>query len=605
MPQIKLLPKNISELIAAGEVVERPASVIKELCENSIDAKASVITVEIKNGGISFIRVTDNGCGIDKEDVKTAFLRHATSKISSKEDLDTIKSLGFRGEALASVAAVSRVEMLTSTNGANGCKYLIDGGEEKDFFDVGCPKGTTIIIKDLFYNTPARMKFLKKDVTEANTVAAIIDRLALSHPEISFKFIRDGKLTLNTSGDGKLSSAIFSVLGKDFSSNLINVNYDFNGIFVNGYICHPFNCRANRNGQYFFVNNRYIRSTTIMAALEQAYKNSAMVGKFPCCVLFVNIPYQAVDVNVHPTKTEIRFSDEKLVFDSVYKTVKNALNFNDDRPELKVKKTIDLFEPEKAEQEKLNINLNNTSYVDFKSSFFKNASSENKIEDIFKSETNKDVLIFKDDPAELNSDYNNTKINEIKNKNTIDDFDLKLVGEAFSTYIIVQYKNSLFLIDKHAAHERKIFNQLNVNIEEQLLLNPVLIKLNASDYDAIINNLELLKQYKISIEDFGDGQILLRGVPSVINSNFEDMVIEIAEKLKNYKKPVTEKQEDIFHSISCKAAIKAGDKSTDEELIKLAKEVLSSNDIMFCPHGRTVAFELSKQNIEKQFGRTK
>ena len=320
MPQIKLLPKNIAELIAAGEVVERPASVIKELCENSIDAKATVITVEIKNGGVTFMRVTDNGCGINKDDVRTAFLRHATSKISTKEDLESISSLGFRGEALASVAAVSKVELLTADNSFSGTKYVICGGEEKEFFETGCPKGTTIIIKDLFYNTPARMKFLKKDVTEGNTVSAIIDRLALSHPEISFKFLRDGKMVLNTSGDGKLISAIYSVLGKDFSSNLIDVTDTVNNIKVSGFVCSPFNCRANRNGQYFFVNNRYVRSGTMLAALEQAYKNSTMVGKFPACVLFISIPYETVDVNVHPAKTEIRFSDERIVFDAIYKS---------------------------------------------------------------------------------------------------------------------------------------------------------------------------------------------------------------------------------------------------------------------------------------------
>ncbi len=304
MPKINLLPKEIAELIAAGEVVERPASVIKELVENSIDAGATVITVEIERGGITYMRVTDNGSGIRSEDVKTAFLRHATSKIRTAEDLDAIFTLGFRGEALASIAAVSRVELLTKTKDADfGVGYVIHGGEELSFEEIGCPDGTTIIIRDLFYNVPARMKFLKKDVSEANTVAAVIERMALSHPEVAFKLIRDGKITVSSTGDGKLKSAIYSVLGRDFTSSLIEVSHSEGILKVEGFVSQPSRCRPNRNGQFFFLNGRYIKSGTMAAALDQAYKNSAMVGKFPAAVINITIPAGTVDVNVHPAKT--------------------------------------------------------------------------------------------------------------------------------------------------------------------------------------------------------------------------------------------------------------------------------------------------------------
>lgn len=609
MPQIKLLPKHIAELIAAGEVVERPASVIKELLENSIDAKASVITVEIKNGGVSFMRVTDNGCGINKEDVKTAFLRHATSKISTEYDLERISSLGFRGEALASVSAVSRVELLTKAENSDGVKYVIHGGEEIDFFDVGCPNGTTIIIRDIFYNTPARMKFLKKDVTEGNAVAAVVERLALSHPEISFKFIRDDKLVLNTSGDNKLLSAIYSCLGKDFSSNLIEVNDNVGGIKVTGFTCSPFNCRANRNGQYFFVNKRFVRSGTAMAAVEQAYKNSTMVGKFPAFVLFIDIPFETVDVNVHPAKTEIRFSNEKMVFDAVYVATKNALFSKDERPSLTINKPIEHFEKDKAEQSKFEFSLetkkeNNDNNV-LKFDLNLNAESKPSVEEIFKSNDltsgllkDKELNVFVEDtPSEV-------KTKEV-NTNDFDEFQLKFIGEVFGTYIIVQYKNTVYFIDKHAAHERIIFNSLNVKIDEQLLLIPLMIKLSAEDYNAVIDNIEVLKDYGIVLDDFGDGQVMLRAVPSVISGNYEDMIYEIAEKLRNFKRPVTNREEELLHSISCKAAIKSHDISTEAELIKLAAKVLSDKNVMYCPHGRAVAFELTKSTIEKQFGRIK
>ena len=327
MPKINLLPKQVSELIAAGEVVERPASVIKELVENSIDAGAKRVTVEIQRGGITYIRVADDGCGIAHEDVPTAFLRHATSKIKSGGDLAAIATLGFRGEALAAVSSVSRVEMFTKQpEDRFGTHYIIEGGEETLYEEAGCPDGTTIIIRDIFYNTPARMKFLKKDVSEANAAAAVVDRIALSHPEISFKFLRDGKQTLNTSGDGRISGAVYSVLGREFAGSLIAVDGTLDRVTVTGFTCKPVACRPTRNYQFVFLNGRLVRSGTVTAAAEQAYKNSAMVGKFPGFVLYLNVPFDSVDVNVHPAKTEVRFSDERRIFDAVYSAVKNAVS---------------------------------------------------------------------------------------------------------------------------------------------------------------------------------------------------------------------------------------------------------------------------------------
>ncbi len=326
MAKINVLSKQIAELIAAGEVVERPASVVKELVENSIDANSTNIEIEIKNGGKDFIRVTDDGFGIEKEDIKNAFLRHATSKVFSKEDLNSINTLGFRGEALASICAVSHVEIIScSRQKSEGVSYNISGSTPGELSPCGCPYGTTIIVRDLFYNTPARVKFLKKDVSEANSIAALLDKIALSHPEISFKLIRDGKETLNTPGDGKIDSCIYSVYGKEFFKNLMKVKYELNNIKINGYISRANFGRPNRNMQHFFINGRYVKCRTAMVALEQAFKGSIMVGKFPSCVLYINISPEAVDVNIHPTKLEIRFINEKPLFEAVYNCAKDYL----------------------------------------------------------------------------------------------------------------------------------------------------------------------------------------------------------------------------------------------------------------------------------------
>ncbi len=621
MPKINLLPQHISELIAAGEVVERPASVLKELIENSIDAGATIITVEIKNGGISYMRITDNGCGIAAEDVPLAFLRHATSKIKTDTDLYSISTLGFRGEALAAISSVSRVEMLTKTKDSQtGTYYSIEGGTEVENSPSGCPDGTTIIIKDLFYNTPARMKFLKKDVSEANACANVIDRIALSHPEISFKFIRDGKQTLSTNGDGNIKNTVYSVLGREFSNGLIDLSSENYGIKVWGLICKPVFCKATRNHQYTFLNGRLVRSGTVIAAVEQAYKNSAMIGKFPSFVLYLNVPFETVDVNVHPAKTEVRFSDEKRIFDSVYSAVKNALAGGDTRPEIKVQTPVfNKFERMTTEE--------------FKQTVIK---TEEKKEPIISENSSIDYLAIKKPVTRLESSYvpefikphNDNKPTEIEpikpqtvtaqvpNKNIVNvdiekqELDEKptiiIIGEAFNTYIVAQMNDSVFMIDKHAAHERILFNELknNKKIEVQALLTPVTVMLSKIEYDAITQNIELINSSGFELEDFGNSTIAVRTVPTdLVGEDISLLLSEIAESIQKSGKVELQIYENLYHTVACKAAIKAGTKISTTEMQKLAERVLTSKEIMYCPHGRPVAFEIKKRDLEKMFGR--
>lgn len=629
MPKINLLPKNVAELIAAGEVVERPASVIKELVENSIDAGADIITVEIKRGGITYIRVTDNGCGIAYNDVPTAFLRHATSKIKTDTDLDTIATLGFRGEALAAVASVARVDMITTAKGENfGTHYSIEGGEEVLYEETGSPEGTTIIIKDLFFNTPARMKFLKKDVSEANACAAVIDRIALSHPEISFRFIRDGKQTLQTSGNGDVKGVVYSALGREFTSTLIDVNDEIGGIAVKGLTCKPVSCRPTRNNQFTFLNGRLVRSGTVVAAVEQAYKNSAMVGKFPAFVLYLTVPFDTVDVNVHPAKTEVRFSDEKRIFDAVYGAVKNAISKGDTRPEVKL--TTSAFNK-----------FENTPVPEYRQQ--KIESDKTIAEEIYSKKpqglhnTNSNTMFFRDTtrPAfldkvsyvgkngEKNEPLTKQEAKEIFEENanqtpkTIVSVDIpkeseeekpiiKIIGEAFATYIVVQMEDSIYLIDKHAAHERILFNELQKSqkVHIQALLTPLSVSLAREEYDALINNLSLLEKSGFEVEDFGNSTVVVRAIPSLLSGeDVSSLISEIADKLLNKGTAITDRQDDIFHTVACKAAIKAGWHTTIPEMQNLAEKVLYSKEIMYCPHGRPVAFRIKKKELEKQFGR--
>ena len=620
MPEIKVLPKEISELIAAGEVVERPASVIKELVENSIDAGADNITVEIQHGGITYMRITDNGCGIEKNDVPTAFLRHATSKIKNSGDLNAIGTLGFRGEALAAVSSVARVEMFTKPrDAAFGTHYEIEGGVEKLCEEAGCPDGTTIVIRDIFFNTPARMKFLKKDVSEANAAAAVVERIALSHPEIAFKLIRDGKQALMTPGDGKINTAVYSVLGREFAGTLVEADGGADGIKVSGLTCKPVSCRPTRNYQFVFLNGRLVRSGTVTAAVEQAYKNSAMVGKFPGFVLYLTVPLNTVDVNVHPAKTEVRFSDERRIFDAVYSSVKNALARGDTRPEVKLHEPVfnpfermttaeyrqqPIMKPTVAEEiYKDKPSLHNT-YEPQEKTVLRDANYN-------VSKTNNTVyiperIINPPSMAEEAPQPQRTVSVDIMRDVEDERPPITLIGEAFLTYIIVQMGESVFMIDKHAAHERILFNRLKKEqkTETQTLLTAVIVSLTGDEYNAAISNTEALEKAGFEVEDFGNSSVRVSAVPaSLTREDIPSVISELAGKLSKGKAPDSERLDDMYHTVACKAAIKAGSRTSPLEMQKLAERVLYSDDVMYCPHGRPVAFEIKRRELEKQFGR--
>lgn len=672
MAKINVLSKHIAELIAAGEVVERPASVVKELMENSIDAGATSVTVEIRNGGVTYIRITDNGCGIEHEDVPKAFISHATSKIADENDLNSIFTLGFRGEALASISAVSRTELITrAENESNGTSFAIEGGVQTRYEQAGCPLGTTIIVRDLFFNTPARMKFLKRDVSEANAVAEVVDRIALSNPRVSIRFIREGKQALITPGDGKALSAIYAVFGRAFADSLVEVNYELDGIKVEGYVCKPAFSRPSRSMQYFFLNGRHIKSRSCMASMENAYKNSIMVGKFPSCVLNIKLDPNFVDVNVHPAKTEVRFSDERRVSSAVYYAVKSAIEISDTpvtvnvakvaektraaasqlflaveddtpvspavKPAVPSAQTITYTEksgplsakpqpsavPEKkkdfwtnlpssefrarvsAPQTK-NVVVNNSEEPDLISSYkVKPAVTSQPAAQYKKAETKPSAPV----PKEYTPPSHNFV--PVRTKEQEEDITkpLRLLGEAFKTYIICEYDNKVYFIDKHAAHERVIYNKIKKaaqnNVASQVLLAPVTVTLNKNDYNTVLENLDVFSKAGYLVEDFGSGVVIVRECPMLISGDdIEDTVVEIASYLVQNKTNVeSEKIDRIHHTSACKAAIKAGYKNSTAEMKVLAEQVLYDDEIRYCPHGRPVLIEMSKYDLEKQFGR--
>lgn len=698
MGVINVLDKHIAELIAAGEVVERPSSVIKELVENSIDAGAKNVTVEIKNGGTTFMRVADDGCGIYRDDIKKAFLRHATSKVKTANDLDSIATLGFRGEALASISAVSRLQVITKNeNEEIGSCYEIEGGEEISLEDAGCPTGTTFVIRDLFYNIPARSKFLKKDVAEGNAVSALMDKIVLSHPEVAFTFIRDGKQVLRTFGDGKLLSAIYSVFGKDFVKGLIPVDYTLDSVSVKGYISKPINARPNRNMQNFFINGRFVKTRTGMAALEEAYKGSIMVGKFPSAVLQLTVPYEIIDVNVHPAKIEVRFINERPVFDAIYHAVKSALQQGDVRKQVTFKentafneiKKVNPFTNAQAVFSKAESKppVNNVkpaeqkakayepkSYNPFdeldlkdekpkpmsiddlkmadssdpfeiysKQAIRKNTELEQKKAEFSKQKFEKaEQLILKATQQEDNLPKQENPVNEViveekkpykevvmtkeekpqteifkdkEDKNdTITELPkeqtkLRFLGEAFDTYIIVEKNDSeILIIDKHAAHERIIYEKLKANADKQnvqYLLAPVTVTLDKTDYDAAISNLDMFAKCSFDVEDFGNGTLLVRSAPQYLAATeIADCIAEMSGYIASGKKDIyAEKMDWFYHNVSCRSAIKAGNKSTVQELMDIAWTLEKNPQIKYCPHGRPICIVMTKYEIEKQFGR--
>lgn len=631
MSQIKVLSKDISELIAAGEVIERPASVIKELIENSIDAGAEHITVEIKKGGTVFMRITDDGCGMEYEDVPTAFLRHATSKISAKDDLDNIMTLGFRGEALASVSAVAKVDVMTKRKSDEyGTHYITEGSIEKLYEKSGCPDGTTIIIRDLFFNVPVRRNFMKKDVTEGNAVSKIVQKTALSHPEVSFKFIRDGKLEFNSSGDGNIYSAIYAVYGKDFANDMVAVKYSSDGIEIGGFVIKPLYAKSNRTFQNFFVNGRYVKSLICQVALESAYNNLLMTGKFPACILTISVKPSTVDVNIHPSKAEVRFSDEKKISDSVYFAVKNALLDTGLTYEFKLKNTDEIpAEPEKnfgsiftkpediekAEQ-KLSeqpAESNNISKIPFR-------YEENNID--VKRTVNKDVFIEPEEDTDIpeklegfsyinSTSFEHSEIPPVQEK--LPEFKetekkIHVIGEAFKNYIMAEADDNIIMIDKHAAHERVIFERLkNQNCRQymQMILSENKILLSDEEFSEMETNSERLGNMGFLFDYSQKPYIILKGVPDFLKElDMEEIIPEIAENFIQCRhNPEAHAIDDILHTMACKSAIKANDTNDISELQKLAEIVYNDENIRHCPHGRPVMFTMTKNNIERQFRR--
>ena len=694
MPHIQQLPAHIADLIAAGEVVERPASVVKELVENAIDAGASAIVVEIQRGGMGLIRVTDNGCGIAPEELPTAFLRHATSKLRKAEDLGAIGTLGFRGEALAAICAVSRVEIQTRQKGAvSGAVLRVEGGSAGEVEPVGVPEGTTIAVRDLFFNTPARLKFMRKDSAETAAVAGLMQHLALSHPDISFRFLKDSVDSLHTPGDGKLESAIYAALGRDFARSLVKVEGRGGEIAVSGFVTQPLMGRGSRAMQTFFVNGRFIKSQLLTAALEEGYRNQIMKGKFPGCVLFVTLPVTAVDVNVHPAKTQVKFAREREVFDAVYHTVLDGLEEKHPAAPApkKVEETVnprgDFFLSMDAKTFRQSVGEPKPAPKSAPRPTF--AATEKKTEDVrpvrpaYQTEwkamaqasdvekkpvyevKRSAVSAFGSAPAsvvprsapvkeaEEKSPLRTTVLPEKKesagtafgrpaNKASSvetaapgspkkeekpfvpaipqeklelpgqetflkrEELPWRIVGEVLRTYIICEsVEGSVYLIDKHAAHERINFDRLKeaaVPPMRQTLLRPIAAELTREDASLLLEHLELLEGFGFACEDFGDGAIIVREVPADIDA--EDTTATLEEFAQNLRsgRSVEEKRENLLHTMACKAAIKGGWKSDSAEL-KVLVEKVQSGEVRFCPHGRPVAVKLTKYELEKMFKR--
>ncbi|WHH59555.1 DNA mismatch repair endonuclease MutL [Petroclostridium sp. X23] len=607
MNKINILDPKVANMIAAGEVVERPASVVKELVENSIDAGAQAITVEIKNGGITYIRVSDDGGGIDREDAVTAFQRHATSKIINAEDLDSILTLGFRGEALASIAAVAQVELITkSMNSDEGTLIRLDAGKMIKKESIGCPQGTTIVVKNLFYNIPARMKFLKKDATEAGYVSDVINRMILGHPEISFKYINNGKEAVFTPGNNNLISCVYSIYGKDYVRSMLPVEYDENGIKVSGLVGNADVARANRNFQSFFINGRYIKSKTLTYAVEEAYRNMLMVNKFPTVILHLNINPAMIDVNVHPTKMEVKFSNEKQVYQAVYWAVQNALYAKKHIPEVTLpKKSAFHYIPPASEKMKIS-EENQQQEINFVK------------EKVYIPEVKLQVPNFEKVPSSVSSVPNVNHAQNIEPKEEISNKNLeaprlrdyKIIGQVFSTYIIVQKEDEMFVVDQHAAHERLRFERLlkeynKKNIYSQSLLIPVVVTLSGPEVQVVKENMDFFKNIGFEVEDFGNNSIVIRQTPiSIEEKVLKDLFLEIVGIVQSNKKDtITDMEIHTLYMIACKSAIKANRNMQQEEIEKLIEDILQLENINTCPHGRPIMISMSKYYLEKQFKR--
>lgn len=658
MPAIIQLPSHIANLIAAGEVVERPASVVKELLENAVDAGATKVTIEIRDGGMTFLRVTDNGCGMEPEDAKTAFLRHATSKLRRAEDLGAISTMGFRGEALAAIASVSRIDLLTKPAGAMvGTSLHLEAGVITQSGEAGCPDGTTIIIRDLFYNTPARMKFMKSDSVEGSRVTAAVQMQALAHPQVAITLLRDGKNILSTPGDGSLQTAVYCVYGREFAG-MAQVESHWDSYRLTGYVTKPTDSRPSRNFQTFFVNDRPVKSKLLISALEEAYRNQLMVGKFPAGVLHLQLPPDAVDVNVHPAKTEVKFLNEKAVFDCVHYGVLAALNKTPDRPQVRfAKQTASApqpVQPRQAAVSKQNFfrTMTPEEYKTFSAAMQdapqpKPQAAQAAVEKIVKAMPDKTVLHSavvipgepipvpprpaKSQPEEerigflppLPAEPEMPKAAEIpvppvkpEQPETVQQKldmpsvpDWRLVGELYRTYILVEQGESAFLIDKHAAHERILFDKLKANqeaISGQALLSPLTVRLTPAAAGELLSNMTMMEELGFQLEEFGDSTLLLRQIPMDLSPDAAAEAVEslAADLLNGRREQKDTVRDELLHTVACKAAIKAGWVTDEQELYAIAKTVMEREELKYCPHGRPICITLSKKQVEKQFKRT-
>lgn len=647
MAIIHELSPHLADLIAAGEVVERPASVAKELIENAIDAGATRITVEIENGGITYLRIADNGCGMSAEDAPVAFRRHATSKLRTEADLAAIGTLGFRGEALAAISSVTRIDLFTRQTGAIAGLHLhLEAGEIQVQEEAGCPEGTTMVVRDLFYNTPARMKFLKKDFTEAGYILGVVQHAALSHPEIAFTLIRDGKQVFTTDGKGKLIAPVFAVFGKEMTASMIEVpRTERNGMTVYGYIVKPHAGRPNRSMQHFFVNGRYVKSRLMQAALEEAYRNAIITGKYPSGAAFLELPLAAVDVNVHPAKTEVKFSQEKPVFEAVYVACKNAIMANDNMPHIehKEKKPSAASPQESApvyEQQRFavakpvaqpaasaKVDDDVPDLEDFlvavppraqkPRSFGMYAAAPRILQDEAEPRLTgrvnvEDNRLFsqfdKPEKAPAAPTALSTAPQQAPERQQLEPLDTgaRVIGECFNTYLIAEDKDGLILIDKHAAHERILFNKLRVETEmpQQELLTPVVVELTGEEAAAIQSQIEDIRKAGFAIDPFGENSFAVRSVPAYLDSgDVPGVISELAEKAMNSRATVPDRLDDLIHTVACKAAIKAGKATSLTELQDLCDRVLGDDNVRSCPHGRPTMVRLTKYELDKLFKR--
>ncbi len=647
MSKIIQLSPHIANLIAAGEVVERPASVVKELLENAVDAGATKVTVEIKDGGMTFLRITDNGCGMAADDARTAFLRHATSKLRTAEDLAAIGTMGFRGEALAAIASVSRIDIMTKTaDSLSGISLHLQAGEITEESEVGCPDGTTIIVRDLFFNTPARMKFMKSDTVEGGRVAAAVQLQALAHPEVAVTFLRDGKQVLSTPGTGGLEAAVYCVYGRE-CAKMIKVDSCWEQYRLTGYVSKPTDSRPSRALQTFFVNGRPVKSKTMIAALEEAYRNQIMVGKFPACVLHLQLPSNAVDVNVHPAKTEVKFLSEKAVFDCIHYGVLGALNKTPDRPQVQFRSQSGpaaipsekstptsppafmrgVAGPQTGREEQSNATPAK------KDSFYRTMTAEEyrhfsaamaaapqpkkeaaaataaKLPPASRFAVQEKIIMpasapvkpVAAPPAEPEAEQVAMPIPQ--------EIPWRLVGELYNSYILVEQGEEAFLIDKHAAHERILFEKLKENqeaISSQTLLAPVPVRLNPAAAAELLANRPLLEELGFSLEEFGDNTVLLRQIPMDLSEDGAAEAVEAiaSDLLSGRREEAGKVRDEVLHTVACKAAIKAGWLSDEKELLALVKQVMSREELKYCPHGRPICITLSKKQLEKQFKRS-